>query len=62
MTNRVEVMAPDGSVTQGRALLDSAALTLLITECFIKKLHLPWRHSSFKINRVAGFDKGHRKL
>ena len=49
ITCRVEVIAPDGSITQARALLDSAASTLLITECLVKKLCLPQCCSNFKI-------------
>ena len=56
MTCRVEVMAPDGSVTQARALLDCAASTSLITERLANKLHLPRRRSNLKINGVAGFN------
>ena len=56
MTCKVEVMAPDGSVTQARALLDCAASTSLITERLANKLHLPRRSSDFKINGVAGFN------
>ena len=56
MTCRVEVMASDGSITQTRTLLDSAASTLLIKERLVKKLHLPQCRSNFKLNRVAGFN------
>ena len=41
MTCRVEVMAPDGSGTQARALLDCAASTSLIMECFAKSCLYP---------------------
>ena len=56
MTCWVEVMAPDGSVMQARALLHCAASTSLIMERLINKLCLPWSCSSLKINRVAGFN------
>ena len=54
-TYRVEVMAPDGSVTQARALLDCAASTSLITEHLAQQLRLPQRASNFTINGVANF-------
>ena len=41
MTCRVEVTAPDSTVTQARALLDCAASTSLITERLANKLRLP---------------------
>ena len=56
MTCRVDVMAPDGSVTQARALLDSVASTLFITEPLTKNLCLHWRCSNLIINGVAGFN------
>ena len=56
MTCRVEVTAPDSSVTQARALLDCAASTSLITERLANKLRLPRQHSNHKIKGVAGFD------
>ena len=49
-------MAPDGSVTQARALVDSVMLTSLFTERLAKKLCLSRRRSNFKINGVAGFN------
>ena len=56
MTCRVKVIAPDGSVTQARALLDCAASTSLITERLAQQLRLPRRRSNFTINGVAGID------
>ena len=56
MTCRVKVIAPDGTVMQARALLDSAASTSLITERLAKKLRLPRRHSNVQITGVAGID------
>ena len=56
MTCRVEVMAPDGSVTQARALLDCVASTSLITERLAQRLRLPRRPSNFTINGVAGYN------
>ena len=56
MTYRVKVMAPDGSVTQARALLDSSASTCLITERLAKKLRLSRCLSNLKIHWVAGFN------
>ena len=56
MTCRVEVTAPDNTVTQARALLDCAASTSLITERLANKLRLPRQRSSHKIKGVAGFD------
>ena len=55
MTFRVEVVAPDGSITQARALLDCAASTSLMTERLAQQLHLLRRASNFTINGVAGF-------
>ena len=40
MTCRVKVIAPDGSVTQARALLNSAASTSVITERLTRQLQL----------------------
>ena len=54
MTCRVKVTASDGSVTQARALLDSAASTSLVTERLVRRLRLPRRYSNFTINGVAG--------
>ena len=54
MTCRVKVITPDGTVTQARALLDSAASTSLITERFANKLRLPRRHSNRHIKGVGG--------
>ena len=56
MTCQVEVMAPDGSVTQDRALLDSVASTSLITELVTKNLHLPQYRTNFETNGVASFN------
>ena len=56
MTCRVKVMAPDGSVTQARALLDCAASTSLISERLAQQLRLPRYRSNFTINRVADID------
>ena len=56
MTCRVEVMAPDGTVMETRALLDSAASTSLISEHLTEKLRLPRCRSDLKINGVAGFN------
>ena len=56
MTCRVEVMAPDGSFTQARALLDSPVSTLLITKRLAKNMHLPRRRNNFKTNGVVGFN------
>ena len=56
MTCRVEVTAPDSSVTQARALLDCAALTSLITGHLANKLRLPWQRSNYKFKGVAGFN------
>ena len=54
MTCRVNVMAPDGSITQARALLDCAASTSLITEHLAQQRHLKQRSANFTINGVAG--------
>ena len=62
MTCRVEVMAPDGSITQARALLDCAASTSLITERLAQQLHLPRRSSNFTINGVAAVSYTHLTL
>ena len=56
MTCRVNFMAPDGSVTPARALLDCVASTSLISECFAQQLRLPRCRNNFTINRVAGID------
>ena len=56
MTCRVKVIAPDGSVTQARALLDSAASTSLTTERLAQQLRLKRRRCNFTINGVAGID------
>ena len=56
MTCRVEDTAPDSSVTQSRALLDSAASTSLITERLADKLRLPRQRSNHKNNGLAGFN------
>ena len=56
MTCRVKVIAPDGTVTQARALLDSAASTSLISERLAKQLRLARRSCNFKINGVAGIN------
>ena len=56
MTCRVEVTAPDSTVTQARALLDCAATTSLITEFLANKLLLPWQSSNHKIKGLAGFN------
>ena len=40
-TCRSNVMAPDYSITQARALLDCAASTSLVTERLAQQLHLP---------------------
>ena len=55
MTGRINIMAPDSSITQARALLDSAASISLITKCLAQQLRLPWHPTNFKINGVAGF-------
>ena len=55
MTCQVKV-APDGSVTQARALLDSAASTSLITERLARQLQLSRRCCNCTINGVAGMD------
>ena len=54
MTCQVNVMAPDGSITQARALLDCAASTSLITERLAQQLQLKRRSANFTINGVAG--------
>ena len=56
MTCWVKVNAPDGSIMQARALLDSEASTSLITECLAQQLHLPRHRSNFTINGVASID------
>ena len=56
MTCPVEVMAPEGSVMQAKTLLDCAGSTSFIIQCLAKKLCLPWCHSNFEINGVAGFN------
>ena len=56
MTCRVEVMAPEGSVTQARALLDCAASTSLVTERLAQQLRLLQLPGNFTINGVAGFN------
>ena len=56
MTCRVKVMAPDGSVTQARALLDCVASTLLITEHLAQQLRVPHYCSNSTINGVVGID------
>ena len=61
MTCRVKVIAPDGSITQARALLDCAASTSLITERLAQRLRLPRlrsprQPSNFTIKGVAGYD------
>ena len=56
MTCRVDVTAPDSSVTQAKALLDCAASTSLITERLANKLRLPRQRSHYKISGVAGFN------
>ena len=55
MTCRVNVMAPNGTITQARALLDCVALTSLITERLLQQLHFPRHPTNFTINGVAGF-------
>ena len=40
MTCRIEVTAPNSSITQARALLDCAASTSLITERLANKLYV----------------------
>ena len=56
MTCWVKILAPDDSIAQAIASLDSAALTSLIMNHLVKKLRLNWCHSNFKINGVAGFN------
>ena len=56
MTCRVKVIAPDGSVTQASALLDSAASTSLTTERLVRQLQLSRCHCNFTINGVAGIN------
>ena len=56
MTCQVKVMAPDGSITHVRALLNCAASTSLITERLAQQLWLPCCCSNFTINGVAGID------
>ena len=57
MTCRVKVIAPYGSVTQARALLDCAASTSLITERLAQQLRgYPDTVVTSQINCVAGID------
>ena len=56
MTCRVEVTAPDSTVTQAKALLDCAASTSLIMECLTNKLRLPRQRSNHHIKGVVGFN------
>ena len=56
MTCRVDVTAPDGSVTQARVLLDCEALTSLIMERLANKLCLPRQRSNYNIKGIAGFN------
>ena len=56
MTCRVTVITPDGTVTQARALLDSTASTLLISEKLAKRLRLPHHQSNYKIKEVASIN------
>ena len=57
-TCRVEVTAPDSSVTHARDLLDCAASTSLITERLANKIRLPRQLSDYiyKVNEGVGFN------
>ena len=59
MTCLVRVIAPDDTVTQVRALLDSAASTSLISEGFA---NVACHCSKSKISGVAGIDVHRRSI
>ena len=53
MTCRVKIVAPDGSTTHARALLDSASSTSFITERLVQRLRLVRRNCSVKISGIG---------
>ena len=54
MTCQVLVIAPDGSTSRVRALLDSASSASFITERLTQRLRLPRRNYGIKINGIGG--------
>ena len=54
MTCQVQVIAPDGSTSRVRALLDSASSASFITERLTQRLRLPRRHHGIKISGIGG--------
>ena len=54
MTCQVLVIAPDGSTSRVRALLDSASSASFITERLTQRLRLPRRHHGIKISGIGG--------
>ena len=54
MTCRVQVTAPDGYVTQARALLDSASSTSFVTERLAQLLRLPRRRCDMRVCGIGG--------
>ena len=57
MTCSVLVEAPDGSVTQARAILDSASSASFISERLAQSLHLPRSNQNTRISGVAGLSQ-----
>ena len=54
MTCKFQILGPDGSVTQARALLDSASLMSFITERLAQRLCLKQKRVDVNITGIGG--------
>ena len=54
MTCKVQILGPDGSKTQARALLDSASSTSFITERLTQRLGLKRKRVDINISGIGG--------
>ena len=54
MTFQVQVMTPEGTTTQARALLDLASLTSFITKCLAQRLQLHCKNRRIQRAEIGG--------
>lgn len=53
MTSRIVIKAPDGSLVEARALLDSASSASFVSERIAQSLRLPRMRQSARISGIA---------